>query len=297
MPRAPVAADRLPSQRATSDFRELQTRASELEKERNSLRNELRLAMNNRNYYESVAERYKKELKLLRPPSHDGRRDAINKLKDQSSNFYDHVEYICSVFRRYDVNDVPTLATAVLAKLGREKQTDLSFATLITSGMKSARETLLHAHELKIADHLRTNVYTADHFSLLRLVGKISKRVCGLIEQSIKWQHFADGTKKRQVLCPGARVTVPAPSLFSVSDISAAEAESERRTQLVLEDHPDRKGADIGGKAYALDRALYDSLTQVSRSGGMATDGTKENPHLACRVLFWVACDLAGVTM
>ena len=40
-------------------------------------------------------------------------------------------------------------------------------------------------------------MYTPDHFSLLRLVGKMSKRVCGLIEQSIKYHaHFADGSKR-----------------------------------------------------------------------------------------------------
>ena len=37
----------------------------------------------------------------------------------------------------------------------------------------------------------RTCSYTDEHFSILRLCGHISKRMCGLIEQSINWVHFS----------------------------------------------------------------------------------------------------------
>jgi hypothetical protein len=134
-------------------------------------------------------------------------------------------------------------------------------------------------------------VYTNDHFSLLRLVAKMSKRVCGLLEQSFKWVHHADGTKDRQMLCPGSKV--PAPSMFSLAGINESESKAEAETHLHLDlrDHDDRKGADICGAAYALDRAIFDSIGHTSRAGGMATKGTKDDPHLIC-----VSGDGAGLT-
>ena len=40
------------------------------------------------------------------------------------------------------------------------------------------------------------------------LVGGISKRVCGLIEQSLKWVHNKDGTKERQKLSCSIGISV-----------------------------------------------------------------------------------------
>ena len=126
------------------------------------------------------------------------------------------------VLKRFDTTDVPLLVAAVLRKLtrdrGDEQGSDFCWAMLKTNGFRAAREALLHEHELKISKHLRENVYTPDHFSILRLVGKLSKRLCGLIEQSIKYVHHSDGTKSRQKMCEGS--SVPAPSLFALADIN-----------------------------------------------------------------------------
>ena len=129
---------------------------------------------------------------------------------------------------------------------------------------------------------------------LARLVGRarfLTGLWCGLIEQSIKWVHKSDGTKRRQMISPDAGCTVPAPTLFALTDINAAETQAEKETQLHLKEHPDRKGADIGGARYALDRAMLMSVTQSSRAGGMATKGTAADPHLMC-----VTGDGAGLT-
>ena len=183
--------------------------------------------------------------------------------------------------KRYETKTISLLVAAATKKIENERpDSNLRYDLLMTSGMKPARDILLQKHEEIIADHITTKVYTADHFSLLRLVGRLSKRVCGLIEQSIKYAHKSDGTKERQMLRPGSNV--PAPSLFALRDINAAEAASEARSKLVLRDHADRKGADICGQQYALDRAIFDSLSQTTRSGGMATKGTEEDPHLIC---------------
>jgi len=205
----------------------------------------------------------------------------ITDLTEQSTNYYDHVEFLYKDLKRFETNMIPPLVAAAVKKVELERpDSNLKHRLLMTAGMKPARDVLLHEHEVKIAAHLESEVYTANHFSMLRLVARMSKRVCGLIEQSIKYSHHQDGTKRRKKMRPGSRV--PAPSLFALKDINWAESESEKRSQLMLRDHSDRKGADICGKQYALDRAIFDSLKQTSRSGGMATAGTEEEPHLIC---------------
>ena len=87
--------------------------------------------------------------------------------------------------------------------------------------------------------------------------------------------HHDNGTKSRQKLHPDAGCTTYAPSLFSVRAIDAAEARAEKESQLELTQHADKKGADICGKAYALDHAILESIRHCSRAGGMATSGEK----------------------
>ena len=120
----------------------------------------------------------------------------------------------------------------------------------------------------------------------------MSKRLCGLIEQSIKYVHHNDGIKTRQNLHPDAGCTTPAPSLFSVKSIDEAEARAEKESKLELQQHADKKGADICGKAFALDHAMMESLKNSSRAGGMATNsGEISQPHLIC-----ISGDGAGVS-
>ena len=64
-----------------------------------------------------------------------------------------------------------------------------------------------------------------------------------------------------------------------------------KETNLLLNDHADRKGADICGKAHALDIAILDSINNSTRAGGMATSGDADDPHLIC-----ITGDGAGLT-
>ena len=61
--------------------------------------------------------------------------------------------------------------------------------------------------------------------------------------------------------------------------IDKAEARAEKESQFELNQHADKKGADICGKAYALDHAILESVKNCSRAGGMATSGEKNHPH------------------
>jgi hypothetical protein len=290
MGRQPAREQRLTAQRASAEFREQVTSNAELLRRIGELEEELRQTKNYRNNALNTVTQLKEELDKIKPPSLDGRRTSIPKLKDHTAKtFYEHVDLIYRNLRRYDSSDIAALTSAAVNKLSRERKEDFAQGLLRAPGLKSARDTLLHDHELKIADHLKLEVLTSDHFSLLRLVGGMSKRLCGLIEQAIKWVHHADGTKTRQVLSPGS--TVGMPPIFGLRGINAAEATAESESGVALNDHIDRCGADICGKAHAIDRAMRDSIRWTSRSGGMATKGSLADPHLMC-----ITGDGAGLT-
>ena len=270
----------MPSQRDLEAIRDLEAKNTELSTRINTLEHELSSAMANHKWAERRTKEVETELAKLNPTL-DNRAAQINDVKDQSDAFYHHVDFLYDNLKRYETKTISLLVAAATKKIECERpESNLRYDLLMTSDMKPARDILLQKHEEKIADHLKEEVYTADHFSLLRLVGRLSKRVCGLIEQSIKYAHKSDGKKERQMLAPGSRV--PAPSLFALKDINAAEAASEARSKLALNDHEDRKGADICGKQYALDRAIFDSLSQTTRSLGMASQGTEKDPHMIC---------------
>ena len=269
MCRMPPASQRLPSQRERLEVREARKEASEAADKLRIANEEKQIALRHRDSEYARMKELEKELDQLRPPTLDGKKSEIPRVKQ--SQLFKHAEFGVKWLKRFHVLDIPPLILSVLRQVGREKQTDLTWATLMHDGMKTARSALLRKHEKEIGEHLVSNVYTADHFALLRLIGGMSKRLCGLIEQAIKYVHHDDGTKSRQKLHPDAGCTTSAPSLFSVRAIDAAESRAEKESQFELTQHADKKGADICGKAYALDHAILESINNCSRAGGMAT--------------------------
>ena len=221
--------DRLPSQRERCNCGP----NAELQRQLDDCRAELRNALDVRNSIQHAAQDVKKELEDLQPTL-AGRSTTIAKMAAGDSTFYEHVEFGYKWLRRFDSADVPNLITAILRKLSRDRQeedgSDFCYRTLMTNGMKHARDALLLDRDKQNSEHLTKNVYTGDHFSVLRLVGKVSKRVCSLIEQSLKWEHQEDGTKTRQTMHPNS--SVPAPSIFSLRAINVAEERAEKETNL-----------------------------------------------------------------
>ena len=262
MGRMPVKAWRLTSQRPTAELREKVAEASELERKVEQLEAELRDANNDRNYWKREKERLDGELKAAAPPSLNGKRSKIAKLKSHhSKNFYEHACFLKECLQRFDSEDIAALWVTTLSLVEKDRSVDFHRPVLKSNGFRSVTREMIHAHELAIQKHLSEKVYTSDHFSLLRLVGGISKRVCGLIEQSIKWVHNSDGSKKRQTIHPDS--DVPAPTLFGLKAINEAEARAEKESGLALQDHKDHKGADICGKPHALGRAVCDTSSRV----------------------------------
>ena len=110
----------------------------------------------------------------------------------------------------------------------------------------------------------------------------MSKRSCGLIEQACKWVHNEDGTKTRQKLAPDS--VANAPPLFDLCGICEVETAEEEATKVELRDHPDRQGCDVAKQPFGVERVLLNAIKATAKNGtgGMATAGTKEDPHIIC---------------
>ena len=226
MARQRPAAERLQSQRERPC--EVCARNGDLAKKVSTLTTELRRAQNQRNAFERRAEEAAKLLIDKKLTSKEsllvGRKSAFDKFFSRTSTaWYDQCKLLKEWVERFHPEDVGHLIAGAMKLYDKEYHTNIVRDVFMSESFKSTRNALLFHHEQKIAEHLtNTNVYTANHFSLLRLVGKLSKRVCSLIEQSIKYKHYADGSKERQMLFPGSRV----PSTFSLcyhaSDLTCA---------------------------------------------------------------------------
>ena len=193
----------------------------------------------------------------------------------------------CDELERHHPKDLPRLLLAALKRLAKKNDTtvrDFVFALLKRPEFKEFTPGIFAARDHEIYQHLRTNVYTPAHFALLRLVLMISKRECNLICQSLKHKRTVDGKKERARLAPDSKQY--APPIFDLADIMREELAAEVRTQVKLHEHADRRGADVSGAPYSLDRHvsnLYDAAVSAeSRSCGMATCGDCEDPDILC---------------
>ena len=213
-----------------------------------------------------------------------GRTTSVEKMKDHSSKtFYDHVE---DVSKKLPCAAMTTLicrrsshapsARYLAGAEGRLRRGDPQVAR-VQAGAREARgvgrggdreaphRERLHRRALFAAAARRRHVQA--RLRPDRAVDQVGA-------------HQGRQEKERQKLRSGSKQN--APTIFGLAGINAADARAEEESGLKLKDHADRAGADICGKENALDHAMLQSIERTSRSGGMATKGTKEEPHLMC---------------
>ena len=196
------------------------------------------------------------------------RRDACTK----------HAKRIVQVLDRYDPADRAKLLMSAL-RISSSDGRDLREDILETQAFKRLLKKLHDARDLAIVKHLKAEVYTADAFSMLRLLIGMSKRECGLTQQCFKHIRMPDGRKRRFRLMTDSKQFPPA--IFSLPEIVAYEKTAEEASQLELQGHADGCGADVAGKENSIDRVIVNELQfKHARHGGMATKGTYDDPHL-----------------
>ena len=187
---------------------------------------------------------------------------------------------LCREMQRFDATDIIPLVMSALVKLEKHHGQPLIAEIRNAHQFAPVIREMNAARDAQVATHLREHSFFDDAFSLLRLVCKLSLRECHLIEQSFKWEHHPNGTKSRRMLMTDSKE--PAPLIFNVAGIKASEQRAMDSSKLLLHEHTDGRGADVSGKPGGVDQAIFNGLqsTRGDRTGGMATAGTEEDPHL-----------------
>lgn len=308
MPRAGADWQPLPSQRPArdSDADEVSRLKEELEKARKDVAEANRKRM--------CAE---KRVRTLEDEAEEQRR-KVGKMP--SSTLDRKASEICERWcDQYDAEQIGELGMAVVYKAQKHHKTCMADQIRRSAIFKKMLPGIHAKRDLKIAAHIREEIFPPGRSALLRLMANNSKRECHMISQSFKWKRKKGGKKMRARLCKDSCVAMPVP--FELSDIADAEAKARVDSGLVLKEHSDKRGADICGEPYGLDTCIHRSLLvrarlehaprcarahrlrvispprlpspqeaeEKKRSGGMATNGTRkdwdarrgrDNPHL-----------------
>ena len=142
------------SQRHCSDIGRAEANAAEAARLAQVKEEEKQNALWHRSSEKAEIKRLEEELKVVQGPSLHGLSSKIGKISGKGGRFYEHVQFGYDWLKRFDIQDIPPLIVAVLKKIGRERNEDLCWKTIMDNGMASARDALLDEHEKEISKHL-----------------------------------------------------------------------------------------------------------------------------------------------
>ena len=193
--------------------------------------------------------------------------EPVGKLKRRDDQVK-HAKRIVAVLNRYAAADRASLLMSALRISSQGCDHDLREDIPKTKSFKKLLKTIHAARDKEIAHHLKTECFTADAFSMMRLIIGMSKRDCGLVQQVFKHKRMPNGAKKRFRLAPDSKEM--APEIFPLPKIVAYEEEAEKASKLELQAHADGRGADVAGKPYAIDQVILNELEfDQARHGGI----------------------------
>ena len=193
-------------------------------------------------------------------------------LYERAHELEEHVENM------YDKKDLPCLFLKVLKWLS-DSTIDLRMKLREYNEFKPILAVIHAERDASSAKYLRENVYNDEAFGLLRLCVNLSKRECGLVQQSFKYRRDALNQRRRTRM--NSDSATPAPELFPLLGIDRVEKAAEKSSGVEMEEQTDRRGANVSGP-FGVDQCLFNSIeaTKKDRTGGMATKGDKDDPHL-----------------
>ena len=275
MGRMAKAADRLPSQRkrATAEVLEQQQQEQQAIDEDHHARKK----KNQEQCARARADRLEKEVEQLKEQL-AARPAPRGKLAKSAAAV--HAQKFADELNDYHNDNVVGIWAAALRILQKRRGFDFRAQLCKSPFFKPVVTQIEVARDVRIGKYLSTHVYPHAAFSLSRLLVNLSKRECQLLNQIFKHERFDDGSKTRWKLCAGS--TVPAPELFSLNGIISVEDASIKATGITFEQSADKWSATVAGAPFSVDVAIFNMLaqTETSRVGGLATAGTRDDPHI-----------------
>jgi len=278
MPRAAPSVERLPSQRADAVVREVEANNAELQRQVAQLQGDLKKALARRTCSDTkrkeaeAAQRETEEKKKKRKPLHE---------YAASTRCVASLEANKLLLSRFHVEDLPELFGSILQ--WHQHEGKLAEVMLESQGFRRVLQTIRDARDKEIAEHLNSVVYTPKVQAMLRILAGISLRKAGLLHSSFKWVNAVDGTRIRAMMAPDSKQA--APALFNPRVMAAEQKAAVGRSGFTIGETASEERNSVGAivtGAFALDLAISQVLKQAAggRAGGMATAGTKSDPHL-----------------
>ena len=229
MTKAPPASERMPSQRGSREERRESTQLSELIIMHANAQKERDEAIRYRKAAEVLEKRLQVELEALQAEEPCGEceesaePEEVKEIKSNSA-FDRHAVKFGNFFACYPAKQLPSLVLSGMKKAAKKTGHDVRGHIAKSKFFKPALDSIHALRDAKIAKHLSERVFTSAKCAILRLIVKNSKRECGLIQQTFKYEHLPNGRRVREKLCEGS--AFPAPELFSIEGITAVEKQA-----------------------------------------------------------------------
>ena len=163
--------------RPSREVRDALAETATVKEQVKELQRELAEVMRKRN----ASDRENKELRSKVEELETKRNDVSKQPIKAKRTFARRSEQVATELARHHPDDLPRLTMAALKRVAKKKSVsfDVLFRALVMSNeFKVMRDEIFALRDEQIYKHLRENVYMPEHFALLRLVIKISKREC-----------------------------------------------------------------------------------------------------------------------
>lgn len=204
MPRAAPAEARQRSQRASSEVRNLESEKAETQRKLETEKREKQEALRRRNCADKAAGDAQQELASIDATLNDVSSHEINTKRTLCRRVLD----VVAELERHHTNDIVKLALAACKRICKKRKAKLGPLIQKVVGKpewKLARDAVRDFHDKRIFDHLRANVYTPEHFALLRLVVGLSKRNCSIIQQAPRRSRCVNNGARARRSSPSRR--------------------------------------------------------------------------------------------
>ena len=277
--------------RESTDLKRLETRITELEQLLKARETDLARVSSDAKYARTKIDHYRNRNMML-AAAHEAAVGAVSKIASESM-MKKEAGTLALMLERWQADDRAELCYRALYKTRGEEGERLTdhLSDLEGGFLDEVRRQHYHERDVQIAEYLSTEAFDPSVADTLRVAAGISWNVVRWIRDTWKWDwraKDADGAPKkaRRMLAPDSNVPLPEP--FCIKMMRQIEDQAVSGTGGNV-GHDDGKGAEVRDVDATLLRAF--TGCDATTMGGMATAGTKDDPHWAT-----VTLDCAGLT-
>ena len=241
-----------------------------------------RQAKSRQGYEYRRAEKLKSELEQLQLVHGDVHAGAVAGIVSASMWSKEAIK-LRAVLERYAPGDVNELCMRASDGIKGEdgRSVLLSWGNTGASAFDPVKKKIISERDMEIYEHLSEKVVAPAKAELSRLLLRISWRKAGWLNSLFKWnwsgvdKETGNRFKTRQMLAPDSKQ--PFPDIFNLKQMHTWETKKLSGAAGNVA-HEDGRGSECKSVDWCILHAL--AAAEDSSMGGMATAGTKLDPHL-----------------